>query len=117
MKMAFALIVLLCLNTPAVAAEPEPPAPLVEAIARQESGQNPLAFNISGKSYYPATWEEAEQLIQGAVAAGQSFDVGKCRSIAGGWSNYTLIRFLCSIRPPMSIGENGYWRKKSPGTA
>lgn len=74
MKKALTLAVLLCLNTPALAAEP---APLVEAIARQESGLNPLAVNIAGKSYYPATREEAAQLIQRAIAAGQSFDVGK----------------------------------------
>ena len=66
MKKAFTLAVLLCLYTPAVAAELyaklEPLAPLVEAIARQESGLNPLAVNIAGKSLYPATREEAKQL-------------------------------------------------------
>ena len=77
MKKAFTLAVLLCLHTPALAAEPGPPAPLVEAIARQESGLNPLAVNIAGKSYYPATREEAERLIRQAIAAGLSFDVGK----------------------------------------
>lgn len=83
MKKVFALAVLLCLQTSALATEPEPPAQLVEAIARQESGLNPLAVNIAGKSYYPATQEEAEQLIQKAIAAGQSFDVGKMQ-ISGG---------------------------------
>ena len=63
MKKALTLAVLLCLHTPALAAEPGPPAQLVEAIARQESGLNPLAVNIAGKSYYPATREEAERLI------------------------------------------------------
>lgn len=77
MKKALMLIVLLCLHLPALAAEPAPPAPLVEAIARQESGMNHLAVNIAGKSYYPATREEAEQLIQRAIVAGLSFDVGK----------------------------------------
>jgi Soluble lytic murein transglycosylase and related regulatory proteins (some contain LysM/invasin domains) len=76
MKKTLILAALLCLQTAAFAVGPEPPAPLVEAIARQESGQNPLAINIAGKSFYPATREEAEQLIQKAVAAGQSFDVG-----------------------------------------
>ena len=76
MKKTLILAALLCLQTAALAAGPEPPAPLVEAIARQESGQNSLAINIAGKSFYPATREEAEQLIQKAVAAGQSFDVG-----------------------------------------
>lgn len=81
MKKAFTLAVLLCLHTPAVAAERYAKlgmlAPLMEAIARQESGLNPLAVNIAGKSYYPATRDEAEQLIQGAIAAGLSFDVSK----------------------------------------
>ena len=76
MKKALMLAALLCLQTAAHAAGLEPPAPLVEAIGRQESGQNPLAINVAGKSFYPATREEAEQLIQKAVAAGQSFDVG-----------------------------------------
>lgn len=83
MKKVFALAVLLCLQTSALATEPEPPAQLVEAIARQESGLNPLAVNIAGKSYYPATREEAEQLIQKAIAAGQSFDVGKMQISSG----------------------------------
>lgn len=77
MKKVFALAALLCLQTSALATGPEPPAQLVEAIARQESGLNPLAVNIAGKSYYPATREEAEQLIRKAIAAGHSFDVGK----------------------------------------
>ena len=81
MKKAFTLAVLLCLHTPAVAAElyakPRPPAPLVETIALQESGLNPFAVNMAGRSYYPVTREEAEQLIQRAIAAGLSFDVSK----------------------------------------
>ena len=43
---------------------------------RQESGHNPLAVNVAGKSYYPATREEAERLIREALAAGKPFDVG-----------------------------------------
>ena len=82
MKKTFMLFGLLCLSTPALAAEPGPPAPLVEAIARQESGLNPLAINIAGKSYSPATREEAEQLIQKAIAAGLSFDVGMMQTNA-----------------------------------
>lgn len=77
MKRIFILAALFCLQSPGLAAEPEPPAPLVDAIARQESGLNPLAVNIAGKSYYPITREDAEQLIRKAIAAGQSFDVGK----------------------------------------
>jgi hypothetical protein len=76
MEKMLALAVLLCLHTSVSAAEPKPPAQLVEAIARQESGLNPLALNIAGQSYYPATREEAERLIRSAMEAGRSFDVG-----------------------------------------
>ena len=76
MKKAFIFAVLLCLHAPALAAEPITPPKLVEAIARQESGLNPLAVNVAGKSYYPATKEEAENIIRQAQAAGKSYDVG-----------------------------------------
>ena len=55
----------------------EPPADLLQAIARQESGLNPLAVNVNGKSYSPYSKEEAAQIIQAAMQAGLSFDVGK----------------------------------------
>jgi soluble lytic murein transglycosylase-like protein len=56
MKRFAALLFLLCLpSLSAVAEEPGPPSKLVEAITRQESGANPLAVNVAGKSYYPAT--------------------------------------------------------------
>lgn len=71
---AFAL--LLALAVTAVAAEPQAPAWLIEAIARQESSLNPLAVNVAGKDYYPATRQEAERIIAAAQASGKSFDVG-----------------------------------------
>jgi hypothetical protein len=37
---------------------------------------NPLAVNVAGKSYHPATTAEAEAIIRQAQAAGKSFDVG-----------------------------------------
>jgi hypothetical protein len=61
---------------PAKAANPTPPPGLMEAIARQESGMNPLAVNVAGKDYYPDTKEEAIQIIRQARAAGKSYDVG-----------------------------------------
>ncbi len=106
MKKALTLAVLFCLHTPAFAAEPGPPAPLVEAIARQESGLNPLAVNIAGKSYYPATREEAEQLIQKAIAAGQSFDVGKMQ-INSWWMERLGIDPLSLLDP----ATNERWEK------
>lgn len=107
MKKAISLAVLLCLHAPALAAEPGPPAPLVEAIARQESGLNPLAVNIAGKSYYPATREEAEQLIQRAIAAGLSFGVGKMQ-INSWWMERYGIDPL-SLLDPATNKRWGKW--------
>ncbi|GAA6415314.1 hypothetical protein K050079A111_32090 [Bilophila wadsworthia] len=111
MKKAFTLAVLLCLYTPAVAAELyaklEPLAPLVEAIARQESGLNPLAVNIAGKSLYPATREEAKQLIRKAIAAGQSFDVGKFQ-INSWWMERLTIDPFSLLDP----ATNERWGKR-----
>lgn len=107
MKKAFTLAVLLCLHTSALAAEPGPPAPLVEAIARQESGLNPLAINIAGKSYYPGTREEAERLIQKAIAAGQSFDVGKMQ--INNWWMERLVIDPVSLLDPATNERWGKW--------
>ena len=107
MKKTLALAVLLCLHTPALAAEPGPPAQLVEAIARQESGLNPLAVNIAGKSYYPATREEAERLIRQAIAAGQSFDVGKMQINSWWMERYAIDPF--SLLDPAINERWGKW--------
>lgn len=107
MKKALALAVLLCLHTSALAAEPRPPTPLVEAIARQESGLNPLAVNIAGKSYYPATREEAEQLIQKAIAAGHPFDVGKMQINSWWMERLALDPFL--LLDPLTNERWGKW--------
>ena len=107
MKKTFMLAALLCLPTSALAAEPGPPAPLVEAIARQESGLNPLAVNVAGKSYYPATREEAERLIREAIAAGKSFDVGKMQ-INSWWMNRFGIDPVSLLDPDV----NEAWGKR-----
>ena len=107
MKKALTLTALLCLQTAALAAGPEPPAPLVEAIAQQESGQNHLAINIAGKSFYPATREEAEQLIQKAVAARQSFDVGKMQI-----NSWWMERFAIDPVSLLDTETNERWGKR-----
>ena len=71
-----ALALVLPLAVTAAVEEPRPPAWLIEAIARQESSLNPLAVNVAGKDYYPATRKEAEAIIAAAQASGKSFDVG-----------------------------------------
>ena len=70
------LALVLPLAVSAAAEETRPPAWLIEAIARQESGLNPLAVNVAGKDYYPATRQKAEAIIAAAQASGKSFDVG-----------------------------------------
>ena len=50
------------------------PESLALAIARQESGFHPWAVNIQGKSYFPASREEALALINST--GGRSYDVG-----------------------------------------
>lgn len=73
----FLALALFLLPVFSIAKAEEPPPALVKVIARQESGQNPLAVNIAGKSYYLATREEAERLIREALSAGKPFDVGE----------------------------------------
>ncbi|MDL2315572.1 lytic transglycosylase domain-containing protein [Desulfovibrio sp. OttesenSCG-928-A18] len=88
-KIALALALLL-FSVPNFAEAEEPPPALVKAIARQESGLNPLAINIAGKSYYPGTREEAERLIREALAAGKSFDVGKMQINSWWMKRFTI---------------------------
>ncbi|WP_277657265.1 lytic transglycosylase domain-containing protein [Seleniivibrio woodruffii] len=49
---------------------------LILSIAHVESGFNPYAVNVAGKSYQPKTKEEAYAIIRNAILAGKSFDVG-----------------------------------------
>jgi hypothetical protein len=107
MRKTLALTVLLCLHTSALAAKREPPAQLVEAIARQESGLNPLAVNIAGKSYYPATREEAERLIRDALVAGKSFDVGVLQ--INSWWMERLAIDPVSLLDPATNERWGKW--------
>ena len=107
MKKAFALVALFCLHTPVFAAKAEPPGLLVEVIARQESGLNPLAINIAGKSYYPCTREEAERLIRQAITAGQSFDVGKMQINSWWMERYAIDPF--SLLDPAINERWGKW--------
>lgn len=107
MKKIFALALALFLfHTPGTAQSEEPPLALVRAIARQESGLNPLAVNIAGKSYYPATREDAKRLIREALAAGKSFDVGKMQ-INNWWMELLGIDPFSLLDPAI----NEHWGK------
>ena len=52
------------------------PRELSIAIAKQESGLNPLCINVAGDDMTPATREEAEAVIRQAQVQGKSYDVG-----------------------------------------
>lgn len=52
------------------------PKSLVLAIARQESGLNPLCINIEGQDYTPASRAEAVSILSKAEAGKRSYDVG-----------------------------------------
>ena len=71
MKSMIALALALCFLPFGGVKAQEPPPALVKAIARQESGLNPLAINVAGKSYAPSSKEEATRIIQAAMQAGR----------------------------------------------
>ena len=105
-RMLLALAVALLVPFGGAKAE-EPPPALVKAIAWQESGMNSLAVNVAGKSYYPATREEAERLIREALAAGKSFDVGKMQ-INSWWMERLSIDPFSLLDPDV----NETWGKR-----
>lgn len=85
----------------------ELPAKLIEAIARQESGFNPLAINVNGQSFFPNTKKEAENIIHKAQAAGNSYDVGLMQ-INSWWINHYGIPAEKLLEPEFNI----LWGKK-----
>jgi hypothetical protein len=105
-KIALALAMFLLLPLCAAEAE-EPPPALIKAIARQESGLNPLAVNVAGKPHYPATREDAERLIREALAAGKSFDVGKMQI-----NNWWVKRFSIDPFSLLDPDVNEAWGKR-----
>lgn len=108
MKRMIALTLALCLLAPFGEAEAqEPPPALIKAIAKQESGLNPLAVNVAGRPYSPATREEAEQLIREAVAAGKSFDVGKMQINSWWMERFAIDPF--SLLDPAINERWGKW--------
>ena len=107
MKSMIALALALCFLPFGGVKAQEPPPALVKAIARQESGLNPLAVNVAGKSYYPATREEAERLIREAIAAGKSFDVGKMQ--INSWWMERLALDPFSLLDPATNERWGKW--------
>lgn len=93
------------------------PAWLIEAIARQESSLNPLAVNVAGKTYYPATRQEAEAIIAAAQASGKSYDVGLMQ-INRWWIERHGIPPASLLDPDVNRQwASGYWNRKSLGTA
>ena len=105
-KTVAAILFLLFLHTSHALAN-EPPAALVQAIARQESGLNPLAINVAGKSYAPSSKEEATRIIQAAMQAGLSFDVGKMQI-----NRWWIERFSLDPVSLLDTGTNEAWGKR-----
>lgn len=52
------------------------PREIAIAIARQESGLNPLCVNVAGEDFWPETRAEAEAIIRKAQEKDLSYDVG-----------------------------------------
>ena len=52
------------------------PQKLVLAIIQQESGDNPWAVNVAGRSYFPTSRAAALRLADAARLAGKSYDLG-----------------------------------------
>ena len=105
-KTVAAILFLLFLHTSHALAN-EPPAALVQAIARQESGLNPLAINVAGKSYAPSSKEEATRIIQAAMQAGLSFDVGKMQI-----NRWWIERFSLDPVSLLDPATNEAWGKR-----
>lgn len=107
------LPVLLCLHTSVLAAT-QAPAGWTHGSAG--SWPNRLAINIAGRSYYPATWEEAEQRTW--RAAGQWFGVGRMQ-INNWWMErfagrrFSLLMEIAAVMPICIRfrveNEESYW--------
>ena len=105
-RMATLILLSLLVALPARAEEPGPPPGLLNAIARQESGMNPFAVNVAGKSYSPATRAEAEAIIHAAQAAGKSFDVGLMQI-----NSWWMERYGISPASLLDSDVNAAWGK------
>ena len=102
MKSMIALALALCFLPFGGVKAQEPPPALVKAIARQESGLNPLAVNVAGKSYYPATREEAERLIAAGETDARALEEG----IAAFIRSEPLARpEVVAVRDPETLAE------------
>lgn len=59
---------------------------------------NPLAVNVAGKDYYPATRQEVEAIIAAAQASGKSFDMELMQINRWWMSGTTSCPRPCSTR-------------------
>ncbi|WP_320169372.1 lytic transglycosylase domain-containing protein [Maridesulfovibrio sp.] len=78
---------------------------ILHAIAAYESGYNPWALNIEGRSVYPKTREEALKIIE--KNRGRSFDVGLMQV-----NSYWIDKFGLSVKDALEPEENlrlGAW--------
>ena len=78
------------------------PKDLAMAIARQESGLNPLCINVEGEDFWPKTRAEAEAIIRKAQKKDQSYDVGLMQ-INSQWIRQWNIDPVSLLNPEINI--------------
>lgn len=78
------------------------PKTLALAIAHHESSMQPWALNVAGKSFFPATKEEALRITAVAIEQQRSFDVGLMQ-VNSWWLNKLQIAPEVAIIPRNNI--------------
>ena len=78
------------------------PKPLAMAIARQESGMNPLALNLAGMDVYPKNISAALAIAKWAEKRGISYDVGLMQ-INSYWIRKYKIPLSALLHPRSNI--------------
>lgn len=78
------------------------PLELAVAVAKQESGLNPLCVNVAGKDFTPKTREQAAEIIRKARDENKSYDVG-IMQINSQWVKQWEIDPLTLLDPDTNI--------------
>jgi soluble lytic murein transglycosylase-like protein len=79
------------------------PKSLAMAIARQESGMNPLVLNLAGKDVHPKNAKTALAVAQWAERRGMSYDVGLMQI-----NSYWIRKYKISLHTLLNPRNNIY---------